>query len=155
MVKSQQSCERKWICKANRRQRLIAGAIFTAIACLFAVLWLGATDRIDLGVVLLPCGFQQKYELPCPTCGFTRSAQAFVRGELAEAFYVQPAAALICCGVAVGGFFALLTAGLGIYWHFFVQFWHNVKKGYIILALIIVIVGGWAVTLARALATSN
>jgi len=53
------------------------------------------------------------------------------------------------------GLLALFTAASGLYFRFIERFFKEVKVRYIILALIIIIVAGWAVTLARALAAGN
>ena len=152
---SQQRCERKWISRATAHQRIIGAVVFAVVALSFGVLWLFGSGRIDPNRVLPPCGFQQRFELPCLTCGFTTSGMAFAQGRIAEAYYVQPAAGLMYTVLAAAGFFALLTACLGIYWRFIFQFWRRVHKGYVVLAVLVVLAGGWAVTLALALAARN
>ena len=102
-----------------------------------------------------PCGFKQRYNLPCPTCGVTTSVVAFAQGKILESFYIQPAAALLCCVLAVSAFLAFFIAVSGIYFGFLNRFFTEVKIKYIILALIIIVAAGWAVTLARALAANN
>jgi hypothetical protein len=82
-------------------------------------------------------------------------ALAFARGKILEAFYIQPAGAFLCCLLVLIGLLALFTAVSGVYFHFIECFFKEVKLRYIILALIIIIAAGWAVTLARALAESN
>ena len=77
---------------------------------------------------------------------------AFAQGKIFEAFYIQPAAALLCCVLVVVAFLALLMAVFGVYFGFLERFITEVKVRYIILALVIIIAAGWAVTLARALA---
>lgn len=72
-----------------------------------------------------------------------------------EAFYIQPAAALICCVLIVIAFLALLTAVFGVYFMALKRLYDAIKIKYIIVALIIVITAAWAVTLARALGVSN
>ena len=137
---------------ASARQRLIAGLIFLVVAGLFTLLWLAANDKINIGLLLNPCGFKQRTGLPCPTCGFTTSALAFARGRIFEAFYIQPAAALLCCMFLIIAFLAFLIAVFGVYFRFINRFFAEVKIKHIILALIVIIAAGWAVTLARALA---
>ena len=83
------------------------------------------------------------------------SASAFAQGKILEAFYIQPAAALLCCVLAVSAFLALLMAVFGVYFGFIKRFFTEVKIRYIILALIVIIAAGWAVTLARALAAHH
>jgi len=125
------------------------------LVALFALFGLMATGIIDPERLLDPCGFKQRYGLPCPTCGMTHSLLAFARGRVLDSFYIQPAAGLFCCIMIIAAFLALLTAVFGIYFTFLDSLFSQVKLRYVILALIVVIVAGWAVTLARALASGN
>lgn len=82
----------------------------------------------------------------------TTATFAFARGRILQAFYIQPAAALFCCVLIVAAVLAFLTAVLGVSFRFVERFFAKVRIRYIILAIIIIIAAGWAVTLARALA---
>jgi len=48
-----------------------------------------------------------------------------------------------------------IIAVFGVYFRFIEWFFTEVKLRYMILALIIIIVAGWTVTLARSLAANN
>ncbi len=85
----------------------------------------------------------------------TTSVVAFAQGKIFESFYIQPAAALLCCVLAVSALLAFFVAVFGVYFSFLNRFFTEVKIKYIILALIVIIAAGWAVTLARALAAKN
>jgi len=74
------------------------------------------------------------------------------RIEILEAFYIQPAAAFLCSLIVVAAFVALLMAIFGVYPCVLRRFFDEIKVRYIILALIVIIAAGWAVTLSRALA---
>jgi len=152
MQASQQINKPKLFCRASFHQRIIATIVFLAIASFFGFAWLAATGRFDIGWWLGPCGFKQRYGLPCPTCGMTTSVLAFSQGKIFEAFYIQPAAGLLCCVLVVVAFLALFTAVFGVYFDIIKRFFTEVKIKHIILALIIIIAAGWVVTLARALA---
>ena len=67
-------------------------------------------------------------------------------------FYVQPAGGLICGTLAIMLFFAFFTAVFGIYFRFLGSLLAEIKIKYVFLIFIIVILGGWAVTFARAVA---
>jgi len=123
-----------------------------AVVVVFALLWLAASGRIELVRWFGVCGFKQRYGLPCPTCGITTSALAFVQGQVWRAFWIQPAGGLLCCGLVAAAFFAFVTAVFGVYFAFLKHFFARVKVRDVILVLIVVIVAGWAVTLSRALA---
>ena len=85
----------------------------------------------------------------------TTSVFKFVQGDVFGrngAFYIQPAAAFLCSILLIIALLAFLIAVFGVYSGFVSRFFVEVKIKHIILALIIIIAGGWAVTLARALA---
>ena len=153
MQTSQQLNKPRVLCRASTRQRLIAGGVSIGVAVLFAVFALAGHYRI--GLWPFGCGFRQRYDLPCPTCGFTTAAIAFAQGEILEAFYIQPAAAFLCCVLVVAVLLALFTAVSGRYFCFLNRFFAEVKVRYVVLALIIIIAVGWAVTLARAIAAKS
>ena len=155
METSQQINRTKFFCRASHSQRVRAGIVFLGAAALFGLLWLAAMDKINLDQWLTPCGFKQKYDLPCPTCGITTSALAFAQGEIFDSFYIQPAGALLCSVLGISGFLGFLIAVFGVYSGFIEIFFTRVKIKYIILLLLIIIAGGWAVTLVRALAANN
>lgn len=122
-----------------------------AAVLLLGLFVLAAAGKIDIGQLLGPCGFKQKYGLPCPGCGMTASAVAFFRGKIFESFYIQPAGALFCSVLVIVGFLALLTTVFGVYFRFLERLFCEIKIRYIILGLMVIIVAGWAVTFARAL----
>jgi len=61
----------------------------------------------------------------------------------------------LCCVLLVIAFFALLVAVFGVYFRFLRRLVAEVKLRHIILALVIIILAGWVVTLVRALATNR
>ncbi len=154
MQAGQQINKRKIPHGASFRQRLGAGVVFFVVVASFSLFWLAANGKIDIARWLNPCGFKQKYGLPCPTCGMVTSTLAFAQGKIFEAFYIQPAAALVCCVLVTAAFLAFIIAVFGVYFRFLHRFFAEVKIKHIIVALIAVIAAGWAVTLARALAAN-
>ena len=66
-----------------------------------AFLWLAAAVSavalrplwLALAPVLRPCIFRSLSGIPCPTCGTTRAATAFLDGDLSAAFAANPLAA--------------------------------------------------------------
>jgi len=82
----------------------------------------------------------------------TTSAMAFVRGRILQAFYIQPAGAIICCGLVVIAIFALLIAVFGVNFRFLHQPVSRRFIKFFIVSLIIILGAGWAVTIARAIA---
>lgn len=59
---------------------------------------------------------------------------------------------MICSLLVLAGFFALFQAVFGIYFWFLESLSRGVRVIYLIGAFVVVVLAGWAVTLARALA---
>jgi hypothetical protein len=141
----------KYFNKASRGQRKIAALIFLVIAAGFIVLVLAAYGRIELGFWLVPCGFKQRFHLPCPSCGMTTSAVAFVKGQLIQSFWIQPAGFVICLLALISAVLSFLTAVFGIYFSFLKYIFRKSNIKYIILAIMIILAAAWAVTISRAI----
>jgi len=155
MHKCQQAKGSKYVRRASIRGRTAAALFAAGVVALFGSLWLLQVVGFDFGLLFGPCGMKQRTGLPCPTCGMTTCVLAFARGELLTAFYVQPAGAFLCALLIVAAFFAFLTAVLGVYFHFFARLWAEVKVRYVVAGLLVILVAGWAVTLARAWAAQT
>ncbi|MBW8016602.1 MAG: DUF2752 domain-containing protein [Planctomycetes bacterium] len=154
MTSSQETKKEKLHARASIVYRIVAGCIFVVIVGFFVYMFLGARGVIDLRSEFGICGFKQSYGLPCPGCGWTTSTLAFVQGRIGQSLYIQPAAAVFCLGIAISGVFALLSAAFGIRFSFLDRPFGIIVK-YFVLTVIIIVAGGWAVTLARAMADSH
>lgn len=142
--------KRKILIKASGKQRVVCGVVFWVSAGVFVLLWLMGNGTLSPERLFDPCGFKMDYGLPCPACGMTTAAIAFSHGSVFEAFYIQPAGAVLCCLLAITGFFAFITAVFGVCFAFLKRFFVEVKIWHLILILAIIVFCGWAVTLARA-----
>ncbi len=153
MQVSQQLNKPKTYRRASFRERLTAGVVFLFVSASFGLFWVSGHYKITLWP--FPCGFKQRYGLPCPGCGITTSAVTFAQGRILDAFYIQPAGALLCCLLALSAFLAFVVAVFGVYFCFLERFFLKVKLKYVILAVVVVIAAGWVVALNRALAANG
>ncbi|MEJ2648712.1 MAG: DUF2752 domain-containing protein [Sedimentisphaerales bacterium] len=144
----------KLIFFASGRQRIIAIIVFTTIAMFFAAFAIAGHSNVDMGNYLGRCGFRAMYHLPCPTCEYTTATLAFTQGRIFEAFNLQPACALLCSILVFTGLVSFIIAVFGINFGFVRKFFAEVKIRHIVLALIIIILSGWAVTLSRTIANN-
>ena len=87
-------------------ERRIALLWLTAVLSSLALrpLWLALAPN------LRPCIFRSLTGIPCPTCGTTRAATAFLSGDLSGAFIANPLAALAGVVFVVGGIVAGIWA---------------------------------------------
>jgi hypothetical protein len=155
MRTSQQLNKPKIYNRASKQQRIIAAIVCLVIISFFSFFAAAGHYKIDMGRWLGYCGFKQRTGLPCPTCGMTTATIAFAQGNIFDAFYIQPACALLCSIMVIVALLAFIIAVFGIYFHFLKRFFAEVKTWQIIVAIIIIIISGWAVTLARAAAAQN
>jgi len=88
-----------------REERQLALLWLAAAASALALrpLWLAVTP------LLRPCVFRSITGFPCPTCGTTRAATAFLDGNLIAAFTANPLAAAM-------GFLFVVGAPLAVLW---------------------------------------
>jgi hypothetical protein len=155
MQTSQQLNKPKFFLLASPNQRMIAAIVFISITGFFGIFAVAGHYKIDMGPFLGRCGFKQNTGLPCPTCGMTTAALAFAQGKILEAFYIQPAGGLLYSIAVVAAVLAFIISVFGINFRFLMRFFAEVKIRYVAIALVIIILAGWAVTMARALAAGN
>ncbi len=155
MQAGQQLNKPKFFYRASSGRRMVAAIVCLGIILFFAVFAVVGHYQIDMGRWLGYCGFKQRTGLTCPTCGMTTATLAFAQGRIFEAFYTQPACGLLCSVMVIAAILAFIIAVFGIYFRFIERFFAEIKLRYMILALIIIITAGWAVTLARAVAANN
>lgn len=87
-----------------RHQKLFRLAVIVLIGGFLTLLAFAPLGKIGLPL----CGLRLLTGLPCPLCGGTRAAQAFLCGDFARAFYLNPLAFPV-----VGGLIsAALLAGI-------------------------------------------
>lgn len=83
-----------------------------------ALLWLAAAVSavalkpiwLAIAPLLRPCVFRTVTGIPCPTCGTTRAATAFLHGDLAAAVTANPLAACAALFFVAGAPLAALWA---------------------------------------------
>ena len=138
-------------CKPSVLQRIFALCLFLGISGLFWLLYKGSAGQTDLSRVFGICEFERSYNLPCFACGMTTSAMAFVSGDILGAFYIQPAGAIICCGLVIIGVFSLLIGLFGVNFAFLQRPLSLRFIRYFVISLLIILAAGWAVTIARAI----
>lgn len=137
--------------KCSFSQRIVALLVLGGLTVGGGILWLAASGYIDLKFWLGVCGFKQRFGLPCPGCGWTHSAQAFLTGHPVKAFVIQPAAAFFCVAAILVWIFALLIVVFGIDFCILRRWIRAVGIKTLIFCAVAVVLAGWLVTLVRAI----
>ena len=135
--------------KATSNQRIVSGLIFLFIFSGFTLGWF--MEQFDFSFWPFPCGFKQRFGLPCITCGMTTAVKAFSHGQIAQAFYSQPAAVVFCFISIVIAFFAFLIAAFGLYSPRFERLLCSIKIRYYIIIVALILIAGWAFTITKTL----
>lgn len=135
---------------ANRRQRQVGLSLFVVVSG--GLLALNILQRLDFnfGLLFWPCGFRVRTGYPCLTCGMTRSVLAFSRGDLIQAFRFQPAAGLLSVVVVILGGHGLFIALSGRIPVYVQRLLAEFRLKRFLLGLVLILLAGWAVTLAQA-----
>jgi hypothetical protein len=97
---------------------------------------------------LAPCSFVITSGLPCPTCGMTTAFAHMMHGHPLTALRIQPAGAVFClitAGLCLFGFHAAFSGTLTTI------NWNRIGPVRIMLALGLLILGGWAFKIAHGL----
>ena len=129
----------------RRTARGIAAAVLAAglgvllVASLLHARPDGIGTHEQLG--LPPCGLYQTTGIPCPTCGMTTAFAYAAHGRLLEAFYTQPAGAILALATAVAvlvaGYVLVTGCDLGPVWQ---RVW---RPRIVIVAALCVFLGAW------------
>ena len=93
------------------------------------------------------CPLRDHLGVPCPACGSTHAAQAFLRGDFSTAGQENPLFLLACCGLALWLFYALV-ATLVPTWRREVRL-GKVGKRALRLVVGAILVAGWAFQICR------
>lgn len=91
----------------EERQLVLLWLVAAASALVLRPLWLVLAPHLQ------PCVFRSLTGLPCPTCGTTHAAVAFLHGNLASAFASNPLAALAAVLFVAGAPIATVWAFAG------------------------------------------
>ncbi|MGE0479012.1 MAG: DUF2752 domain-containing protein [Phycisphaerae bacterium] len=123
----------------------------TCAAVLALAVWLKPDTRgygTHEQLRVAPCGWLERYRLPCPTCGMTTAFSFTVRGRFLAAAWAQPAGfslALMTVALAVGAAFALVAGRVPR------LRWPLLTPYRVFWILLLLLVGGWAFKLAAGL----
>lgn len=82
----------------------LAVTLGTAVAC---AVWLA------LSLPWPTCTFRALTGLPCATCGATRASVAFLHGDFATAWQLNPLIVALLCAIALFDFYALAVLCAG------------------------------------------
>ena len=92
-----------------------------------------------------PCIIPTLFGYPCPTCGMTTAFACVVRGRLADAWCAQPAGLVMALATILAAAVSLGVLLTGRVW---VVNWYRVSPTWVALAVVLLVMGGWAYKLA-------
>jgi hypothetical protein len=135
--------------KLSLTARVAATGVFVATILVFLLLRASSKGDLDMSYWFGVCGFKQRFDLPCPGCGWTHAAEMFAAGHFLQAFTIQPAAAFFCVVLSLAAIFALHSAVFGIKSRFLRCVFSSKGGAVLLVAACVVILAGWLVNLIR------
>lgn len=140
----------------RRKLRMWSGLVLAGcVAVLGVAAWIvpspagvGVQSQFGLGT----CGMLKVTGLPCPTCGMTTAFAHTVRGQLISAFWAQPTGLVLTL--------AIMMAALGASWTLATGRLLPVRIPILtpyrlLVALLVLLVGGWAFKMVVMLANRS
>jgi hypothetical protein len=135
--------------KLSPTARFAAGGVFLVILAVFYLLRASSRGNVNMSYWFGVCGFKQRFDLPCPGCGWTHAAEMFVTGHFLQAFRTQAAAGFFCVVFSLAAVFALHCAVFGIDFRLLQRFFSSKGVGVMLAVACVVILAGWMVNLIR------
>ncbi len=137
------------------KTRMWAGLCFLLLLSVFALIWAISRGWVTGALVFGACGFKQSTGYPCPGCGVTTALTEFIKGNMVQAFIIQPAGAFLGLMAVVSAIFSLLIALFGVDFGILRVVTTGTFLKRLLLTLLVVFLAGWAVTLSRAFVENN
>jgi hypothetical protein len=143
--------------RITRQARLAWSGVALACATVLGIAGFLTPNPAGLGTHqqlfhLAPCSFVLTTGLPCPTCGMTTSFAFMMHGHPLTALKVQPAGAVLCLATIGMAFFSFYVAMSGT---LITVHWNLIGPVRLMLALGLLILGGWAFKIAYGLLTGE
>jgi hypothetical protein len=143
--------------RLNGSARLLWAAVALGCVAVLGIARFLTPNPAGLGthqqlIGMAPCSFVLTSGLPCPTCGMTTSFSHMMHGHPLTALKVQPAGAVLCLATLVFAFFGIYAAVFG---QTVTLNWDRIGPVRFMLALGLLILGGWAFKIAHGLLTGE
>lgn len=117
------------------------------IACIAGYIWTYCNIKLNLtdNKSVTFCVIKHATNIPCPSCGSTRSIIALINGKFAEAFYLNPIGyivAIIMLIAPVWIFLDLVSLNDSLF-NCYQKIEHQIKKAKYSVPLILIVIINW------------
>jgi Protein of unknown function (DUF2752) len=118
-------------------------------ACITGYAWLGINiGKQSSGGSAVPevCLFKRMTDIPCPSCGSTRSVTHLLNGDFSSAFMVNPMGMLISLILLIGPLWMAydLVLHRQSLWTFYGEMEKIIRKKSVAIPLILLVTANWA-----------
>lgn len=118
-------------------------------ACIAGYAWLGISIGMESpGVSAGPeiCLFKSITDIPCPSCGSTRSVTHLLHGEFSSAFMMNPMGIITLLILLIGPLWMVydLVLHQQSMWTFYGQMEKIIRKKTVAIPLILLVAANWA-----------
>jgi hypothetical protein len=125
------------------------------IACLSGYIWIyfNLSSNIIENKTAIVCPIKHFIGLPCPSCGSTRSVISLLKGNFAEAFYINPIGYLIATIMVVLPLwiFSDVLLRQNSLQHFYMKLERRIVKPMFAIPLILLLIMNWFWNISKSL----
>ncbi len=117
---------------------------FVFTACLAGYIWV-VLNLIYHSSISLGCLFHKITHIPCPSCGSTRSILSLLDGNISDALYLNPIGILLFFGMTITPLWIIfdVVTGKDYFFHSYIKFESLLRKNYIAIPSIFLLLVNW------------
>ena len=123
-----------------------------SLACIIGYTWLTFTIKLENNSVGV-CLIKQVTNIPCPSCGSTRSILSLLHGDVMEALYINPFGlliAIIMLLVPIWIIFDIAFKKKTLY-DFYFRFESFIRKPIVAIPLVLLVIINWLWNITKGL----
>ncbi len=121
------------------------GIILTACFAGAVWAWLQSSNSMQANKGLNVCFLKNIFNIPCPSCGATRSLLLLINGQVAEALYLNPIGFIIATIIFIAPIWVLydIVFKEKSFLMFYIKLESGIKKPGVAITLIVFILINW------------
>ena len=123
-----------------------------SLACIVGYTWLIITIKLEYNSVGV-CLIKQVTNIPCPSCGSTRSILSLLHGDVMEALYINPFGLLLAIIMLLVPMWIIfdITSKKKTLYDFYFRFESFIRKPIVAIPLVLLVIINWIWNITKGL----
>ena len=136
----------------NLSRNKLYALLFTAFIAGYIWLFIGLSQQYATSKTEV-CFIKNITNIPCPSCGSTRSILSLIKGDFIEAFYINPMGFLIAFILFLAPIWIIvdIIAKRNSFFHFYQRVETYLKRPQLAIPLVIIVIINWIWNITKGL----